>query len=203
MAINAAKAVLKKGKTVLFMCDFQERFAKAMFEFDKVIENSVKLVNSMKLLKVPMIVTEQNPKALGKTVPQLDISSAKGPFEKTQFSMCTDEVNEALSSICCGTYPESVILIGLETHVCVENTAIDLKMSGYEVHVVADCCMSRTQEDRLLALQRMQAMGCHISTSETVIFKLLGDAKHEEFKNIQKLVKTPTLYTGLVPVSKI
>ncbi|KAL2725065.1 isochorismatase domain-containing protein 2-like [Vespula squamosa] len=203
MAINAAKAILKNGKTVLFICDFQERFAKAMFEFDKILENSVKLVNSMKLLKVPMIVTEQNPKVLGKTVPQLDISSAKGPFEKTQFSMCTNDVNEALSNICCGSHPESVILIGLETHVCIENTAIDLRMSGYEVHTVADCCTSRTQEDRLLALERMQAIGCHISTSETVIFKLLGDAKHEEFKNIQKLIKPPTLYTGLVPISKI
>ncbi|XP_015182015.1 PREDICTED: isochorismatase domain-containing protein 2-like [Polistes dominula] len=203
MAINAAKAVLKQGRTVLFICDFQERFAKVMFEFDKVLQNSVKLVNSMKLLQIPMLVTEQNPKALGKTVSELEISSAKGPYEKTQFSMCTPNVNEVLSTICCGSRPESIILIGLETHVCVENTAIDLRMNGYEVHTVADCCTSRTQEDRLLALERMKAIGCHVSTSETVIFKLLKDANHKEFKSIQKLIRTPTLYTGLVSVSKI
>ncbi|KAI4475732.1 hypothetical protein M0802_015049 [Mischocyttarus mexicanus] len=203
MSVNAAKAILKQGKTVLFICDFQERFSKVMFEFDKVLQNSAKLVNSMKLLQIPMLVTEQNPKALGKTVPQLEISCAKGPFEKTQFSMCTPNVNEVLSTICCGSRPESIILIGLETHVCVENTAIDLRMNGYEVHTIADCCTSRTQEDRLLALERMKEIGCHVSTSETVIFKLLGDANHKEFKNIQKLIRGPTLYTGLVPVSKI
>ncbi|KAK2580387.1 hypothetical protein KPH14_006142 [Odynerus spinipes] len=203
MSINAVRTILKQGKTALFVCDVQEKFAKAMFEFDKVLQNSVKLVNALKLLEVPMLVTEQNSKSLGKTMPQLDISCAKGPFEKTQFSMCTPDVSQELSTICCGSRPEAIILIGLETHVCIENTAIDLRRDGYEVHTIADCCTSRTQEDRLLALERMKLIGCHISTSETVIFKLLKDSKHKEFKNIQKLLKTPTLYTGLVPTSKI
>lgn len=203
MSISAAKAILKQGKTALFICDFQERFAKAIFEFDKVLQNSTKLVNALKLLEVPILVTEQNPKALGKTMSQLDISTAKGPFEKTQFSMCTPDVYQALNTICGGSRPESIILIGLEAHVCVENTAIDLRKDGYEVHTVADCCTSRTQEDRLLALERMKSIGCHISTSETVIFKLLKDAKHKEFKNVQSLIRTPTLYTGLVSSSKI
>lgn len=203
MAINAAKAMLKQSKSVLLICDVQERFAKAMFEFDKITTNSVKLIDALKLLQVPMIVSEQNPKALGKTIPQFNISGAKGPFAKTQFSMCTPEIRKELSTICSGQKPDSIILIGLETHVCVENTAIDLKQDGYEVHTVADCCTSRTQEDRLLAIERMRGLGCHITTSENVIFKLLGDASHKEFKNIQSLVKSPTLYTGLVPASKI
>ena len=187
----------------MLICDFQERFAKAMFEFDKITQNSTKLINAMKLFEVPMIVSEQNPKALGKTIPQFDISDAKGPFAKFQFSMCTPEINDELSKICCGKKPASVILIGIEAHVCVENTAIDLRLDGYEVHTVADCCTSRSQEDRMLALERMRDIGCHITTSENVIFKLMGDAKHKEFKNIQSLVKVPTLYTGLVPTSKI
>ncbi|XP_029050349.1 isochorismatase domain-containing protein 2 [Osmia lignaria lignaria] len=203
MAINAARAVLKQGKSVLMICDVQERFAKAMYEFDKITQNSAKLINSLKLLDVPMIVSEQNPKALGKTIPNFDISGAKGPFEKTQFSMCTPEINKELSTICSGQKPDSIILIGIEAHVCIENTAIDLRQSGYEVHTVADCCTSRTQEDRILALERMREMGCHITTSENVIFKLLGDAKHKEFKNVQSLVKTPTQYTGLVPTAKM
>ncbi|KAK9302135.1 hypothetical protein QLX08_005746 [Tetragonisca angustula] len=203
MAINAAKVVLKQGKSVLLICDMQEKFAKAMFEFEKITQNSVKLMNALKLLNVPIIVSEQNPKALGKTIPELDISGVKGPFEKTQFSMCTPEINKELSTICSGERPDSVILIGLEAHVCIENTAIDLRQSGYEVHTVADCCTSRTLEDRLLALERMREIGCHIATSENVIFKLLADAKHKEFKNIQKLVKMPTQYTNLVTLSKI
>ncbi|XP_012142774.1 isochorismatase domain-containing protein 2 isoform X2 [Megachile rotundata] len=160
-------------------------------------------INALKLLDVPMIVSEQHPKGLGKTVSALDISGAKGPFEKTQFSMCTPEINKELSTICSGQKPDSVILIGIESHVCVENTAIDLRQNGFEVHTVADCCSSRTQEDRLLALERMKGMGCHIVTSENVIFKLLADAKHKQFKNIQSLVRTPSQYTGLVPLSKI
>lgn len=203
MTMNAARAILKQGKSVLLICDVQEKFAKAMLEFDKVTQNSAKLINALKLLEVPMIVSEQNPKALGKTIPAFDISGAKGPFAKTQFSMCTPEINKELSTICSGQKPDSVILIGLETHVCIENTAVDLRQGGYEVHTVADCCTSRTQEDRLLALERMREMGCHITTSENVIFKLMADAKHKEFKTIQGLVKTPTLYTGLVPNAKI
>lgn len=203
MAINATRAILKQGKSVLLICDVQERFAKAMHEFDKITQNSVKLINALKILDIPMIVSEQNPKSLGKTISIFDISDAKGPFAKTQFSMCTPEINKELSTICSGQKPDSIILIGLETHVCIENTAIDLRQNGYEVHTVADCCTSRSQEDRILALERMKAMGCHITTSENVIFKLLADAKHKEFKNVQSLLKTPSQYTGLVPLAKI
>ncbi|XP_072767093.1 isochorismatase domain-containing protein 2 [Anoplolepis gracilipes] len=203
MAINAAKAVLKHGKTALFICDVQEKFVKAIHEFDKIVQNSTKLINALKLLNVPMLVSEQNPKSLGKTIPEFDISGAKGPFAKTQFSMLTPEICKELETLCFGRKPESIILIGIETHVCVENTAIDLRQNGYEVHTVADCCSSRTQEDRLLALERMRDIGCHITTSENVIFKVLRDANHEQFKDVLAIIKTPTLYTGLVSVSKI
>ncbi|XP_012218582.1 isochorismatase domain-containing protein 2-like [Linepithema humile] len=203
MAINAAKVMLRQGKSVLFICDIQEKFVKAIFQFDKMVQNSTKLINCLKILNVPAIVTEQNPKALGKTIPEIDISGAKGPFAKTQFSMCTSEVRKELATICDGERPNSIILIGLETHVCVENTAIDLRQRGYEVHTVADCCSSRTQEDRILALERMRDIGCHITTSENVVFKLLQDANHEKFRNVLTFIKTPSLYTGLVPDSKI
>ncbi|XP_024881272.1 isochorismatase domain-containing protein 2-like [Temnothorax curvispinosus] len=203
MAINPAKAILQHGKTALFICDVQEKFAKAIFQFDRIVQNSTKLINALKIMNVPMLVSEQNPKSLGKTIPEFDISGAKGPFAKMQFSMCTPEINKELVTLCDGQRPESIILIGVETHVCVENTAVDLRRHGYEVHTVADCCSSRTQEDRLLALKRMRDIGCHITTSENVIFKIVRDASHEQFKNLLALIKTPTLYTGLAPVSKI
>ncbi|XP_014471787.1 PREDICTED: isochorismatase domain-containing protein 2, mitochondrial-like [Dinoponera quadriceps] len=203
MIMNAARAVLRQGKSALLICDIQEGFGKSMKDFDKFVQNSSKLVNAMKILNVPMIVSEHYPKALGKIVPEIDISGAKGLFAKTQFSMCTPEMIKELSTICNGNKPESIILIGLETHICVENTAIDLRINDYEVHVVADCCMSRTSEDRLLALQRMRDIGCQIATSENVIYKLMQNAEHKAFKEILPLVKTPIAYTGLVPVSKI
>ncbi|XP_076632703.1 isochorismatase domain-containing protein 2 [Colletes latitarsis] len=195
--MNAAKAILKQGKSVLLICDIQEKLMKAIFESNKVTQNSTKLINALKILDVPMIVTEQNPNSLGKTIPEFDISGAKGPFEKTSFSMCTHEVIKELSTICSGQKPNAIILIGIEMHVCIENTAIDLKNDGYEVHIVADCCSSRTQQDRLLALERMRGIGCHIATSENVIFKMLGDAKHKDFKSILNLIKTPSLEIGL------
>jgi len=203
MALNAVKAALKQSKTALLVCDMQDKFAKVIYEFDKIVINSSKLIQACKILNVPMIVTEQNPKALGHTVPQLDIQGARGPFSKFRFSMFTPEVGKELSSLCNNQPPESIILIGIECHVCVENTAIDLIQNGYQVHTVADCCSSRTQEDRLLALERMKQMGCYIATSENVIFKLLESAEHKDFKLVQSLVKSPTLSTGLVPTSKI
>ncbi|EFN80234.1 isochorismatase domain-containing protein 2 [Harpegnathos saltator] len=203
MAINAARAVLRQGKSALLICDIQESFAKVVKDFDNFVKNSSKMVNALRILNIPMIVSEQNPKGLGKTVTEIDISSAKGPFAKTLFSMCTPEIRKELSTICGGQAPESIILMGLEAHICVENTAVDLRIDGYEVHVVADCCVSRTQEDRLLALQRMQNIGCHIATSENVLYKLMQNANHKEFKKVLSLVKTPIAYTGLVPISKV
>ncbi|KAG7189127.1 hypothetical protein KM043_008695 [Ampulex compressa] len=203
MAINAAKAMLKQSRSALLICDVQEKFRKAIFEFDNIAKNSVKLINAMKVLQVPMLVTEQYPKVLGSTIQEFDISKAVGVFPKMQFSMCTPEVLKCLSTICNGDKVDSVILMGIEAHVCIEQTAIDLRRAGFEVHVVADCSASRTQEDRLLAFKRMRDIGCHITTSENVIFKLLGSAEHKEFKNVQALIKTPSHYTGLAPMAKI
>jgi len=203
MAINPARAVLRQGKTALIICDVQEKFRKAIFQFDKMVQNSTKLINALKIMNVPMLVTEQNAKSLGKTVSEFDISGAKGPFAKMQFNMCTPEISKEIATLCNGQKPESIVLIGIETHVCVENSAIDLREQGYEVHTVADCCSSRTQEDRLLALERMRDIGCHITTSENVIFKIVRDASHEQFKNVLAHIKTPTAYTGLVPKSNI
>ncbi|XP_011873209.1 PREDICTED: isochorismatase domain-containing protein 2, mitochondrial-like [Vollenhovia emeryi] len=203
MAVNPARAILRQGRTALIICDVQEKFRKAIFQFENMVQNSSKLINALRIMNVPMLVTEQNPKSLGRTVPEFDIAGAKGPFAKMRFSMCTPEISNEIATLCNGHKPESIVLIGIETHVCVENSAIDLRQQGYEVHAVADCCSSRTQEDRLLALERMRDIGCHITTSENVIFKMVRDASREEFKRILPLVKTPTPYTGLVATSKI
>jgi len=194
MAFNPARLLLKQGRTALMICDIQEKFSKVTYEFDKMVLNTTKLVNACKLLDVPVIITEQNPKSLGSTVPELVIPGSKGPFAKMLFSMCTPEVDEALSTICSGGPPEAVLLVGTEAHICVETTALDLKKRGYEVHAVHECITSRTKEDRLLAFDRMRDFGCVIASTENVIFKLLVDANHKQFRDVLALLRKPTAH---------
>ncbi|XP_053995508.1 isochorismatase domain-containing protein 1-like [Hylaeus anthracinus] len=187
--MNAARALLKQGRSALLLCDMQERNARITYDFQRIIQNSAKLITGLKMLEVPMIVAEQTPEVLGKTVSELDISSAKGPFAKTHCSMYIPPVLKELSVICSGEKPDAVILIGMETHVCVELTAIDLKINEYEVHVVADCTTSHTQEEKMYSLERMRGIGCHITTVENVLLKLLRDSTHKEFKNVIHLTR--------------
>jgi isochorismate hydrolase len=132
---------------------------------------------------------------LGKTIAELNIDHALGNFSKTRFSMCISEVQEKLNSL---PNIDSIVLFGLEAHICIEQTSLDfLATEKYNVHIVADCVLSRSLEDRLFALERMKNCGCFITTSENVIFKLLRDANHENFNAVRKLVTEPSAYTGL------
>ncbi|KAF4522694.1 hypothetical protein B566_EDAN012711 [Ephemera danica] len=189
---------LNPSTTAFFMCDIQEKFRPAMLHFKEVVESASKLLQASKILGVPLIVTEQYPQGLGKTVEQLDVSHAIGVFSKTKFCMLVPEVLDALKTANNGNV-SSVVLFGIEAHVCVEQTALELKAQGYQVHIVADASTSRTQEDRLLALERMKQIGCFISTRETVIFKLLGDKNNPNFSQIRPLVTNPMHPTGLIP----
>ncbi|XP_041349042.1 isochorismatase domain-containing protein 1-like isoform X2 [Gigantopelta aegis] len=154
-------------------------------------------VQATKVLDIPLIVTEQYPKGLGSTVPELDINNAVAVFPKTKFSMVLPEVEEKLKSLCSGNV-RHVVLFGIETHVCIQQTVIDLLDRTYEVHVVADGCSSRSQMDRLFALQRFQHSGATVTTSEAVLLQLVGDKEHPKFKEIQGLIKTSAPDSGLV-----
>ena len=188
--------LLPEKHTAFFLCDIQEKFRPVMLHFPEIVQAADKLVKTSKILGVPLIVTEQNPKGLGSTVPELDTGHANGVYSKTKFSMVIPEVVTKLGELCGGEL-QCVVLFGIETHVCVEQTAAELSARGFKVHVVADACTSRSQEDRLLAFERLRQMGCFITTSETVIFKLLGDKEHPMFPHIRTLIKSATPYTGL------
>lgn len=140
-------------------------------------------------------MTEQNPSKLGSTIKDLDISHAVGVYDKTKFSMYIPAVQEKIASL---PNVESVVLFGLESHICVEQTALDLLATDkYAVHIVADCVLSRSQEDRMLALERLRSCGCIITTSENVIFKLMKDKEHPKFNEVRKLVTEISSPTGL------
>lgn len=109
--------------------------------------------------------------------------------------MCVNEVEKHLQAL---PQIESIVLFGLEAHICVEQTTLDLLESEkYAVHIVADCTLSRSQEDRLLAFERMKNAGAIITTSENVIFKLMKDKNHPKFNEVRKLVTDPSSPTGL------
>ncbi|XP_063704785.1 isochorismatase domain-containing protein 2 [Culicoides brevitarsis] len=195
MARQLAKlGYLETKKTLFLLCDLQEKFRPGMKLFDPVVKNAAKLVQAGKILNVPLIATEHYPEKLGPIVKELDCSHAKGVFSKTLFSMCTPEVQSKMKEL--GDL-ESVVLFGLEAHICLEQTAMDLLKEGFAVHVVADCSVSRSAEDRALALERLRQLGCFVTTSENVIFKLLRDKNHPDFNQVRKLVAHPSEDTGL------
>ncbi|XP_063229281.1 isochorismatase domain-containing protein 1-like [Bacillus rossius redtenbacheri] len=193
---------LPENKCAFFLCDLQENFRKAVIYFDNIVDSANKLVKTSKILNIPLVVTEQYPKGLGRTVQELDISHAVGVYPKTRFSMLEPQVVNHLGSLC-SSQLECVVLFGIEAHVCIEQTAAELSARGIQVHVVADACSSRSQEDRLLAFQRLKQIGCFITTTENVIFKLIKDKEHPKFGDVRLLIKTPTPETGLMYFSKM
>ncbi|KAH8308681.1 hypothetical protein KR059_000361 [Drosophila kikkawai] len=183
---------LNPKKTLFLLCDIQEKFRPAMPLFDNMVKNVNKLTKAGKALDVPLIVTEHYPEKLGKTVAQLDVSHAKLVSGKTLFSMFTPEVKAVIKDIF-NDKPEDVVLYGLESHICVEQTAIDLLEQNINVYIVADCCSSRLNQDRDLALDRLRQAGCVITTSESVIFDLVRDKNNVKFDAIRKLVNQPSV----------
>lgn len=192
MTIANKMASKKLGKlcertSSLFLCDMQEKFRMNIVHFPEIIHVSRRMFDLAKLLSLPTFVTEQYPKGLGPTVPELgDLSSAK-KFEKTCFSMVLPAVESELQKL---KDVDSIILCGIETQACILRTASDLLERNYNVHVVADAVSSRSQVDRLFALSTMRQMGAFITTSETVLLQILGDSKHPKFREAQKLIAT-------------
>lgn len=173
--------------SILVMVDFQERLMPVMKDHEDLQKSVVKLVQGIRTLGVPVIVTQQYTKGLGPTVPA--ISEALGdfsPIEKTDFG-AAGELNflEALNKEERGT----VILCGIETHVCVAQTALTLLELGYDVFLVEDAVSSRNKNDKKIAIKRMVQAGARPVSVEAVLFELLGTAKAAEFKEISGIVK--------------
>ncbi|KAH9518631.1 Isochorismatase domain-containing protein 1 [Bulinus truncatus] len=188
---------IKLNETVLFVCDIQEKFRNAIKYFFEIAQVSNRLTEASRILDIPLIVTEQYPKGLGSTVPEVNISNAVGVFPKTKFSMLIPEVEEKLKTLCSGNV-RHVILCGIETHVCIQQTVIDLLKRDIEVHIVADAVSSRSQMDRLFALERFRQMGATVTTSEAILLQLVGDKDHPKFKEIQGIIMVSAPESGLV-----
>ncbi|CEG78478.1 hypothetical protein RMATCC62417_13080 [Rhizopus microsporus] len=184
MSISGIKR-LAPQTTSLFVCDIQERFKGLIWQYPSVISVAGKMIKASKLLDMPVVVTEQYPKAFGKTVSELDISDAAICLEKTKFSMYVPKVADFLKE----NNTKSVILLGIESHVCVLQTALELLENNYDVHVLADGVSSQNYPEIDIAIARMRSAGATITTSESILFQLLQDAKHDKFKSISALIK--------------
>ncbi|WP_432619513.1 hydrolase [Butyricicoccus sp.] len=178
---------LKKETTMVLAVDYQEKLMPAMHNKDAFIPRTCLLLKGLKALDIPMIASEQYPKGLGSTVPEIKEVMGTVPYlPKTTFS-CMDDagLRTAVEATACDT----VLLCGAELHICVLQTAMDLIEMGKKVVLVEDCVGSRTAHDMEIGLIRAQQEGVLLTTAEAVLFELLKNASGPVFKTISKLVK--------------
>jgi len=178
---------LARAKAALVVVDIQERLLPAIFEKERVVQNAVRLVKGAAILGVPVLATEQYRKGLGATV--VEVAAAIpgfAPIEKLAFSACGAA---GFTSVLRATNASDAILCGIEAHVCVSQTCLDLLAEGFRVVVVADAVSSRTPENYRFGLDRMRAAGAVIVSTEMLLFELLEQAGTDEFKQILALVK--------------
>lgn len=171
----------------LVVVDIQERFAPAVTGFEEIVKNSVTLIKGFQVFGVPILVTEQYPKGLGKTVPEVAESLENSPvIEKLTFS-CAQE--QAFFARLSDLKAQKVVVCGIEAHVCMHQTVHDLLHNGYQVFVPVDATGSRAPHNKQIALARMKQAGAILTSTEMILFEMAFEAGTESFKRIQKLVK--------------
>ncbi len=177
---------LRRDDAVLLVVDVQEKLAPAMFEAERVVRGASLLARVAKLLDFPIVVTEQNPDRLGATVEPLHrVLDSYTPISKMRFSACVEETTNQL----CATNRKSVILCGLETHVCVLQSALDLVENGFTVWLPQDAVSSRYESDKRVGIERIKSCGAVAASVEMLIYELLGEAGTDEFRTLLPFIK--------------
>ena len=185
-----SRQLLSRQSSLLVVVDVQEKLAPLIYETERLVANCVKLVQCAKLFEVPAIATEQYPQGLGPTLSCLAGYFPNRP-EKLRFSCA-----EVLSWPTAGERDDNrfqVVLCGIEAHVCVLQTALDLLAAGYQVYLVADASSSRRQLDWQIAMQRIETAGAVVVTTESVLFEWCESAEVPEFKQFVAIVKPKSL----------
>lgn len=179
--------LMKRDKTLFVAVDFQEKLMPVMAG-KEVLENKVcRLAEGMKALGIPHIVTQQYTKGIGKTVPSIAEAIGKfTPIDKTTFS-CMN--NKEFAAQLKETDRDTVVICGIEAHICLQQTVLQLLSKDYRVYVPVDCISSRSAEDKMYAIARMSEAGAVMTTYEAVLYELLEDSRAPEFKAISKIVK--------------
>ncbi len=182
-------AILNTEDALIVIVDIQEKLINATFNESVIRKKSEILVKMAKILNIPCIITEQYPKGLGNTISEIsDIlpQSSENYFEKVSFNA----LNEESILNCFNNIQKSqIILCGIETHICVRQTAAAMLNRGFQISVIKDCCGSRSENEHIAGLDIMKQEGCLIKTTEMALFELLKTAKHPDFKEVQALIK--------------
>ena len=179
--------MLDEKNCLLVIVDVQGKLAQLMHDRENLFKNIRILIQASKILNIPILWCQQVPAALGPTVPEIEeLLKDNQPINKSCFSCAAcEQFNEKLKAL----ERKQVMLCGIESHVCVYQTAVDLVSRDYQVDVIADAVSSRTLDNRQIGLNLMASAGVRISSTETALFEILKSAEHPHFKQFAKLVK--------------
>jgi nicotinamidase-related amidase len=174
---------LDADRSALVVIDVQEGFRKAIPGFDRIARATATLIEGAEAIGIPVVVTEQYPKGLGETAPEVaeHLPEDVRPLEKVVFSAAEADGFDLQGR-------DQALVCGIETHVCVNQTALDLLAEGVDVQIAEDAVGSRTEENKRVGLQKMERAGAEITSVETALFELLGRAGTDEFKAVQRLI---------------
>lgn len=177
---------LRTDNTACLIVDIQERLTPALHEAERFTAACTLLIQGLHALGIPMMATEQYPQGLGTTLPEIKSLLPDTPFvEKTRFSAVLPETEDFIRRY----NAQNIVLIGTETHICMLQTALDLRAQGLNVYIPIECAASRNPANKTNGLEQMRAAGVTVGNGESLLFALLRDAKHPAFKTISKLVR--------------
>lgn len=179
--------MLRKENTGLIIIDIQGKLARLVHDSDALIANCKKLIQGAKTLNLPIICLEQNPDKLGSTVDELStLLGAQNPISKFTFDACKEpQFMQALRTANVDTW----LICGIEAHICVYQTVLTLKRTGFEVQLVCDCISSRTLSNKNLAISKLVNSGIDVTGLEMCLYELIKDCRDTEFKEILALIK--------------
>lgn len=181
------KSILNPENSLLLVIDIQEKFRKVINEFDRIVNNSKKLIKAFNLLKISIIVTEQYAKGLGETVPELkEILKDHNKIEKINFDCFK---NKQFIELLNKKEKKNLIICGIEAHICVTQTVLSALENQFNVYIIADAISSRKKSDYDIAMKRLESEGAKLASTEMIIFQMMEDSKDKNFKDISKIVK--------------
>ncbi len=181
---NSSNKISPKVNALLII-DIQEKIIRPIFNQDSIIKNIKKLINAYQLLEENILVSEQNPLKLGTTIPELLPKAGFKKIEKMEFSLAN--IQEFLKEVK-NKKITNLIVCGIETHICIQQTVLDCLQKGFEVILISDAMSSRNRVDHEIALQRMIQRGAILTTTESMIFELCKTADRKEFKEIRNII---------------
>ena len=180
--------LLQPDNALILVVDMQESFLKSIFEADRLVENVNKLIRGANILRIPVISTVQNRKALGEVIPTVKtlLPALLPPFDKMTFNCFA---NAGIASEIARSGRKQIILCGMETHICISQTALGLTAASHQVHVAADAVSSRTHENWQGGLNRMRQSGVFVTSVEAALYELLHEAGTADFRDILAIIK--------------